>query len=1171
VKPLDRDRISLPGFHLVEASAGCGKTTALVDLYLRLLVETELEVRNILVVTYTRAATAELRRRVRARIERAASEASDDRLRARLDLAIHDFDEAAISTIHGFCQRTLLEHAFESDAPFDLAFLPDEGPLLYEIAADFWTRELYDAPEAFIEYLGGNGIHSRELATLARRAAQGPELPILPAAPEVEVERAFERWKEAWEAAGRIWRTDRDAVVRILTSSPSLKLNSYDPEKIRLNWVDAIDRMFSAPRVAFIARKQLPRLTPEGLRQGTKAKGIAPTHRFFSACGELESLTTALDEALEGRLLQLKLDLIAYARGELRSRKSVRREQSFDDLLERLWAALRGPRSDALVERLRARFGAALVDEFQDTDPTQYEIFRRIYGGTRHPVFLIGDPKQAIYAFRGADVFAYLDARREIGDRYALDTNWRSDPSLVRALNTVYARADRPFLFDEIEYAPVQPAPPSVDRWQGPPFRILFAPRAEGVRVTRSRIVKSWDAFPALVASDIARVLGEPMRFADGTPVAAADCAVLCRTNRQAAEMQGALRALGVASVLDGDSSVFDTSEAEEVERVLRAMLSPNDGRVVRAALATDLVGLTAFELATLSVDETAEERWLSRFESWNELLRTRGVVPAFRRMLDECAVYARVLELPDGERRLTNALHVLELLHVAAEAEHIGPNALVRWLFRMREDEKARAGLAGEAVQLRLESDERAVRITTMHKAKGLEYPLVWCPYLWDGTLLRGRDGDEVRFHDPDDGDRAKLDVGSADIGTHREQAERESLAENLRLLYVALTRARHLCTVVWGAFYSFETSALGYVLHQPPDDGSHRAVMPSVVQGKLREASDQALIAELERLAAASNGSIAIEPLPLVPARPLPFRGGESDLEEARRAVRRPRASIALTSFSALTRTSAEPAIELAPSDESFDDTDVSVARDPLDLPPGVETGLMVHEVLEHIDFACDDAAVSERGAAALVRYGLDAALLPALERMLHALLRAPLGHGFSLADIAPSKRRAEMGFVLPLRLGADRGLDGRALGELFLAHRFPRSAPEYGASLRRLEAEDVRGYLRGFIDLVFEHDGKWYVADYKTNDLGEYGPEPIARSMRGHDYYLQYALYVAAVDRFLATRLAGYDYGRSFGGVYYLFARGMGAGEGVYFDRPSDDFVRDLSRLLTPEGRS
>jgi exodeoxyribonuclease V beta subunit len=1166
VTPLDRERLPLAGFHLVEASAGCGKTSALVDLYLRLLVETELEVRNILVVTYTRAATAELRRRVRARIEEAAS-TGNERTRSRLELALHDFDEAAISTIHGFCQRTLLEHAFESDAPFDLGFLPDEGPLLYEIAADFWTRELYDAPEAFIEYLAAENINSRVLAMLARRAAQGPELPILPEPPDGEVGETFARWKEAWEVAGRIWRTERDKVVSILTSSAALKQNLYPSDAIRKTWVDAIDRMFTAPRVAFLARKQLGRLSAEGIRQGTKSKSAAPVHRFFDACEELEARTKELDESLAARFLRLKIDLIAYARGELRSRKTIRREQSFDDLLERLWVALRGPRGGALVEKLRAKFGAALVDEFQDTDPIQYEIFRRIYGGTQKPVFLIGDPKQAIYAFRGADVFAYLEARRDVNDRHALDTNWRSDPSLVRALNTIYARTAQPFLFDEIEYAPVSSAPERVDRWQGAPFRVLFVPRAEGVRVVHRRITKSWNAFSALVASDIARVLAEPVRFADGTPVAAADCAVLCRTNKQAAEMQGALRALGIPSVLDGDSSVFDTLEAEEVERILRAMLSPNDARVVRAALATDLIGQTGAELAAMATDETAEEAWLARFEGWNELLRTRGVVPAFRRMLDECGVYGRVLALPDGERRLTNALHVLELLHVAAESEHIGPNALVRWLFRMREDEKARATLAGEAVQLRLESDERAVRITTMHKAKGLEYPLVWCPHLWDGTLLRGRDDEEVRFHDPDDHHRPKIDVGSEDIGTHREQAEYEALAESLRLLYVALTRAKHLCTVVWGAFHSFETSALGYVLHQPPGAADQRALMTEAVTSRLREATDEELLAQLEPLVAASSNTIRVERLPIEPARPLAFRALESELEAVRAARRRPRATIALTSFSSLTRTTA-PDLELA-SDESFEETEPPSQA--LDLPAGVETGLMVHEILEHIDFACADTELRARSEAALKKYGLEPALLPALERMVRSILTAPLGHGFSLAEIEASKRRAEMGFVLPLRLGEERGLRGKELAEVFLAHRFPSSDPEYGAALARLEASDVRGYLRGFIDLVFEHGGKWYLADYKTNHLADYGPEAIGRSMRTHDYYLQYALYTVAVDRFLAMRLSAYDYERGFGGVFYLYSRAMSEGGGVYFDRPSPDFVRALSLLLTPGGAS
>jgi exodeoxyribonuclease V beta subunit len=349
-----------------------------------------------------------------------------------------------------------------------------------------------------------------------------------------------------------------------------------------------------------------------------------------------------------------------------------------------------------------------------------------------------------------------------------------------------------------------------------------------------------------------------------GVPVKPRDIAVLCRKNKQAAAMQQALRQLGVPSVLRGDASVFETPEAEELERVLCALADPGDARAIRAAVATTVLGQTAADLVTLEHDEQRWDEWMRQFQTWHERWTRDSFVAAFRALLDSQGVPQRLLGFLDGERRLTNMLHLVELLHQASTEERRGPQALVHWLHQMRTDAEARALLAGEAAQIRLESDAAAVQLTTVHKSKGPQYPIVYLPYLWDGALLTQSDKKAVRFHDGGDANCLKLDIGSADRDAHLALAECETFAENLRLLYVALTRARHRCTVVWGAFRSADDSALGYVLHQPRGvKGDPRAATKERIKSLIRSHDDQGMGADLEALAAGTRGCIGVADL--------------------------------------------------------------------------------------------------------------------------------------------------------------------------------------------------------------------------------------------------------------------------------------------------------------------
>ena len=1125
--PLAPLTVPLCGAHLIEASAGTGKTHAITDLYVRLLLERRLTVGQILVVTYTNAATAALRARIRGRLHEAlkafAAGGSNDEFldglvrrrrqadvlaedRLCLGVALHGFDEAAIFTIHGFCQRMLQDNAFESGSAFDTELVTNEGPLITEVVQDFWVRELHAASEPFVRHLAATKVTPTLLENLAIQVVRQPDMPVLP---------------------------DRD-----------------DP---LLQSVDGTD-----------------------------------------------------GPALTARALALQIDLTAYARRELRRRKERARVQSFDDLLQRLADGLRGDGGATLAEVIRRRFRAALIDEFQDTDPVQYEIFRRVYLGSDAVLFLIGDPKQAIYAFRGADVFAYIQAKHDTaGAPRTLAVNHRSDPSLIRGVNALFERLRLPFVLDDIPFLPVAAAAQARDRLGGtavgqPPLQILFVPRT-GQESTGAAINKAWGEIEgtAAVAADIVRFLGSGATIGD-QPVVPGNIAVLCRTNRQASIMQQALRELGVPGVLQGDASVFEAPEAEEMERVLRALADPGDARAIRAALGTALLGQGASELAALEHDEQRWDEWVRQFQSWHELWTQRSFVAAFRTLLDSQGVPQRLLGYLDGERRLTNILHLVELLHTAGTEERGGPQVLVHRLHQMRWNVEARAELAGEAAQIRLESDAAAVKLTTVHKSKGLQYPIVYCPYLWDGTLLHPQDRQAPRFHDPDDAYRLKLDIGSPDHVGHVAIAAREAFAENLRLLYVALTRAQHRCTVVWGAFRHAQDSALGYVLHQPPAVGADpRGATATRIAAFIRNHDDAGMRADLEKLAATAPHAIAVADLSAerVPRYTAP--AAEAAALHGRTATRELRRLWRVSSFSTLA--SSAGTINL-PAEEGLDHDAIAatptagelagsiVAPSPVtlhDFPAGTRAGQLIHEVLERFDFqASEPAVLRDAVSAALGRFGFEDRWVEPLCRALAAVVATPLNDrvpALRLRDVA--RRLNELEFLFPV---AD-SLPGRAqpvaprlltparLADTLQRHATAPVPADYAERLRGLGLTPLAGFLKGFIDLAFEHDGRWYVVDYKSNLLGphpaDYRHPPVIAAMVEHHYFLQYHLYVVALHRYLTRRLAGYDYDRHFGGVYYLFVRGMapeyGRSNGVFFDRPSRQLIEDLGAVLAGQG--
>ena len=1095
LRPLE---VPLQGRQLIEASAGTGKTFAITTLALRAVVEREIDIARILIVTFTNAATAELRRRLRERLHRAlaayadaAAARDDEDLRAfvaarsaaghadsdrrRLRLALDGFDEAAIFTIHGFCQRALREFAFESGAAFDAEMIGDPFPLLVDAVRDLWSARCFAASTDELAELQARRVSLATVTTIAGAFALHRDLRVRTAPADVTADAAT-AWVRAFV---------RDAGPQVLAT---------------------LDR-----------------------------------------------------------------------------RKRAANVQDFDDLLRLLADALEGPFADDLARGLGRRYGIALIDEFQDTDPVQYRIFRELHARAGTPLFLIGDPKQAIYAFRGADVFAYLAAQRAASDAHTLRTNWRSAPRLVAAVNALFSNAPQPFVIEDIAFRPGTAAARNActlggGDGGGAPLRIAFARRADhGVETTKPFAKGELDKWLYRAVADRLVELLDGRLTLDGRPLRPGDIAVLCRKNDQLFRVGEALRGAGIPSVALGDASVFESLDAEMLEHVLRALADPGDAMALRAALVTPIVGCDSETIARLNADEAEWDAWADRFHGWSERWRTNGFTAALRGVFEDLAVPERVLGQPGGERSLTNLLHLGELLQQAASEGRRGPHGLVDWLHRLRVDQPLRNELGSEAAQIRLESDAHAVSLITVHKSKGLEYPVVVCPFLWD-TIDPKEDRHWPCFHDAEG--QFTIDLGVPPAPDSVERRAREVAAEDARLLYVALTRAKQLCLLVWGNVKFFERSALASMLHRHPRRNADPALRRDAKQ--VRGLSDDEIAADLAALAEAADGGIAVEALP--PPRGLRHAGAPPDGTAlvAPPAVPPVGQAWRVGSFTSLS--AGGEVLGARAEEEGRDRDEIAAEAGPSTgasaglqgFPRGRGPGVLVHRILEAVDFAIADADLREVVARELTAARIGSEWIDPLTGALRDVLDTPLllgGDAVRLRDVPRARRLSEMEFAYPVARAAGRTpLSAAALADVFARHG-GAGLGAYADRLRRLPFRPLAGFLRGYIDCVFAHGGRWYVVDYKTNDLGpraaDYAPAALAAEMTRHDYVLQYHLYLVALHRYLRHRLPGYDYARDCGGALYLFLRGMaparGPATGVVHAQPSAALIVALSEVL------
>ena len=1187
----------LESTNLIEASAGTGKTYTLTGLLLRLILEKDIPINEVLVVTYTEAATSELKDKIRRRLREAAEAFSGVRIKdafllqilekypdraaalRKLNLAVNDFDRAAISTIHGFCRRTLIDHAFASGVLFDTELITNEELFVREIIQDFWRNHFYGASHLFYNYARTeNRLSLDSLKKLAKMAAGKPCIKVIPnrripdcSGPEAEFRTQFEKTREAWTKA-------KEFVADVLMNDGGLNKKKYNPAGIPL-WIRDMDGYLSGECLSSDPCGCFEKFTAKSVQSGTNKGKQSPSHPFFDLCGEFQQARERLHDVYNEKILGLKVELLDYIRHELKARKRKKNIVYFDDLLVKLEQALAGPNGDHLAEMVRDKFKAALIDEFQDTDPVQYAIFEKIFANPGSILFLIGDPKQAIYGFRGADIFTYMNASRKTGSRFTLTGNWRSEPSLISAVNALFSNSANPFVYEDIPFHAAKP--PEGKKHElltmadkpAPPLKIWFL-RSEGKQINKGEAVKS---LAKSVAAEISRLIAmgrEGTVLIGGRPLREGDIAVLVRKNYEAGLIQELLADLGIHAVLFKMGDLFRTHEAMETVRVLAAVANPKDDRLLRAALATDMAGLGGEELDRLMLDDTGWDTWLAKFGEYHDLWAQHGFFRMFRTLLSKEAVLPRLMSMAAGERRCTNILHLSEVLHRAAVEENLSMPGLVKWL-RAQMDE----GIPElEENQLRLESDENAVKLVTIHKSKGLEYPVVFCPFAWVGSRV---EKPPFSFHDESaNGMPLTIDLGSAEQPRNKALAEKELLAENLRLLYVALTRAQHMCYLAWGRIREAETSAPAYLFHHE-DTGTQDSALLDALAAGFGKRDDESLWKDLEKLQGKAPGCIGLCDMPgeagRVGGR---LEGGPLELKSRsfNGSINR---NWRISSFSSLVFNQAHRA-ELADRDETVaPETAAEAGREPgqgetsMDMftfPRGPAAGILLHEIFEGLDFTSEDqAGISVLVSRKLREHSFAPSWVEPVCGMIRNVVATPLGSAFghfSLSEIPNAKRLNELEFHFPLQ-----NVDRRRLKEILT-----REAGGTGvaSNLERLSFQAVEGFMKGFIDMVFEARGRFYILDWKSNFLGpaveHYNQGGLRKSILDNLYNLQYTLYTVALHRYLKTRIPDYSYESHFGEVFYLFIRGVdpsrGPRYGVYKDRPPQRSVEDLCSCLIGE---
>ena len=1191
--PLNPITLPLNQISLIEASAGTGKTYTIGSLYLRLLLKAgennfsrPLNVEEILVVTFTEMATEELKKKIRERITDAIDKLiafaetqdksafkNDEFLTAlcqdldifeaihHLKLAEQNMDLAAIYTIHGFCRRMLMQYAFHSGIHFNLELIKDQSDLLVRFANEFWREHFYPLPFEMADFIA-NELGSPDYVLSLLESDLGKNLIV-----DLENQQALsisiteflhqylgEYFKDI-KALKRFWLESAGKISELITEElnkdyakgepKSLSRRSYNTSRLA-KWIDQVNAWANDPRDYVLNETLMSYFTQSALGE----KGEEGASPFIAPIlAELEERTSAL---MSPDLLR-RVILYHYRQGlqqKLLDYKLNHQEKSFDDLLRLFCEALQGPQGNELAEMIRFQYPFAMIDEFQDTDSQQYAIFSKIYRDNLEKntgFIMIGDPKQAIYRFRGADIFTYLKASDEAQSRFELTKNYRSEKHLVDGVNALFDFPQSPFIYQNIKFTAVDSRDDHLRFYLNgkaePAYRFYLT---ESDKVNKTEMAKicaiSIQHWLKSAAENQAVFQNEDTC----KTLQAANIAVLVKNRYEAADVIQELQKLDIASVyLSDQSSVFDSHVAVELLRILKACLNVAE-RPILNAIATALFGLNAADIHQIQQNEADWQRWADSFAQYQQTWQRQGILVMLHQILLEQGISERLLSQATGERDLTDFLHLAEILQQAATL-HESEAALLSWF------EKQIQGEGRQEAQIRLESERQLVKIVTIHKSKGLEYDLVWLPFLAVPSKIPT--AGDINVYYSKERDETLWDMENRNLNALYE----ETFAEELRLLYVALTRAKYQMAFALPAQFDKKWNALHYVLSQG-EIGKEIA---------LSAPKDTEILLQAFKEKMQDNVEICTKPnIKALPALSINTKNDDLKAAEFTGNIEQ---DWRITSFTSIEQGHTESA---GKKHVVFDDTkdydsqnsiEISTAllneneSNILDLPRGKQVGTALHRHFENCYFS--DLANTEEIDKLRQSLHLDETFTEPLQNWLQQISHTPLSNeiGIALADLANKDCIKEMPFYLAIR----EHFDVEAFNRALKAHHHLPSEP--------LQFEQIQGMVRGSIDLVFRHNGKYYLVDYKSNFLGStlssYNQEALKKEMLHSHYDWQYLIYTLALHRYLQSIVPHYDYSRDFGGVFYLFLRGMD-GEpqsGVFYDRPSVELITELDGVF------
>ena len=1133
-KNFDSETVILEGSNLIEASAGTGKTYSIALLTLRLIIEKNIPIEKILMVTFTKAAVAELETRVRNFVRLALKVSRGETIQdktikrmvegqmakktpalveERLNTAQLFLDETSVLTIHSFCQRTLSEFSFETSQIFGAETItPDEFNQITEDAFnEFWRKRITTIKKELLELMLASELKHEEILKLAKQALAGKML-----ASTVSIPNGF------------LNQSYQDSVYQKLLNDNSAiaKLTNAVIDKLIANKANLLEKINSSenPRKAFslsFKEENWQAVIKTICEKSTTDYVTKIFAEVINDILEIVNLRKTQKKEFDFIVNNIAIEAIVTIKNDILDVKRNRGIITFDDMIMLLYKAIiEGDNNQKLVTALQQKYEAVFIDEFQDTDKEQYAVFEKLFSKEKI-LFYIGDPKQSIYAFRKADIFTYFKAKENVLNLHEMNTNHRSTESYIKAMNEFFQPVPD---FDTFSFKNDLDIPNAIEYIEvGSPN-----PNAKGELLCNGKATKplkisshsNKKALKLAVKGIITDLFSEGkytiVKDEKTNPIKPSDIGILVRSKRQAREMKALLTSLRIPAVTIDETRLLESEEANQLYYILSAVNEISTAQVNRALL-TNLGGYTNKSL--LGADE---EAILAQFKIYQETWKEKGVYLMLRQFISDHKVNERLFDptAENPERVISNIQQLIEILHKMAVRKNYEPKELIQWLKKGMEGDTRE----GDEFEQRLENDQDAIQIVTIHKSKGLEYNIVIAPHL---DLLKDESYiQNCSYRDPEDGEYY---VVKKDLWNERQEKlyKNQSEQENRRLLYVALTRARYQCYITGNEANYYKQSTLRTFSN---------ALNPVAKNLKQVEFWTPP---EPVRNFRYNNVSATIQPVYAV--------AKNFSLQNV---------NWIKTSYSGL-----NPEHDIVPAPKSANPIDNEYDKFTFqDLKKGAHTGNLLHYIFEHIDFSNSDhwvrvveQAMKRLSGSANEVYRDN--IIELLQQVTSAIM--PGNNSFTLSQVSNDKRLNELEFdflLKPFNTGSLEALSNKT-------HPF-----------RIRSIAELEGIMNGKMDLFFEQEDKFYILDWKSNFLGNsldfYNEENVKAAMYENNYHLQYLIYTVALTKYLALRIPGFDYNTNFGGVIYLFLRGVrkGAQSGAFYSKPDKALIEKMSELIT-----